>query len=448
MYPIWEVPALTSGMVLGLIAAFHILPSHLSVSAMWFNVYLEGKAYREDRPELIEYIKRYTMAILIFSYIFGTLSGVGIWFSATVANPRGISGLIHTYVWGWATEWVFFIIEVIGIYVYFYTFGKVDRRTHMKVGLVFASASWVTMIIIVGILAYMLSPGKFTETGGFFDGFFNPTYFPQLFTRTALMFAIGATFAIAAASRVRHEATRRLVTRLAATWGITGLAVGAVMFFWYLQTLPAVAEYRAGLSGLVPDGVKYGFFGVGAVMLGYFVWALATPAAIRTTFAVLAIFVLFGGILSGERMREMLRKPYVISGYMYSNQVIGHDVPNRRVESEVEAMNRDGFLAHVALVPEGLRHIDDGNRLAVGRFIAQQQCSACHALGDSGLRPLGAMVKRLQLTDVAVADGYLTGLGYYDFMPPFVGSDAERRALATYLVSLSGSPSTTVSMNR
>ena len=34
MYPTWEVPALTAGGVIGLIAAFHILPSHLSVSAM------------------------------------------------------------------------------------------------------------------------------------------------------------------------------------------------------------------------------------------------------------------------------------------------------------------------------------------------------------------------------------------------------------------------------
>lgn len=436
MYPTWEVPALTAGGVIGLIAAFHILPSHLSVSAMWFNVFLENRAYRQNRPELIEYIKKYTRTLLIFSYVLGSLTGVGIWFSATVASPRGISGLIHTYVWAWATEWVFFVIEVIGIFVYYYTFGKVDRRTHLRIGIVFAVASWVTMIIIVGILAFMLTPGKFNETGSFFDGFFNPTYFPQLFTRTGFMFAISATFAMAVASRLKDEETREEITRLAAKWGIAGLLVGSVMLVPWAATLPAATAYKAGLAGLVPGTVLYGSVAVAVLMLVYFAWALRTPGAITTATAVLAIFILFTGILGGERIREMLRKPYVIAGYMYSNQVIAHGVASRGVEPEVEAMSRDGFLKHVALVPPALQPISDGNRVAVGRFLAEQQCSACHALGDTGLRPLARMVRRLRLADVERTDGYLTGLGHYDFMPSFVGNDAERHALAAYLVEL------------
>ncbi|MHB8908042.1 MAG: hypothetical protein ACYDAA_04100 [Syntrophales bacterium] len=138
MYPLWIVPDLTSGMVVAIIATFHMLPSHLSTSAMWFNVYLETKANRENRPELLEFIKKYSLFLLIFSYVFGSLSGIGIWYAATVANPRGISGLIHNYVWGWATEWVFFIVEVTGIFTYYYTFGKVDKRTHLKIGWIFA----------------------------------------------------------------------------------------------------------------------------------------------------------------------------------------------------------------------------------------------------------------------------------------------------------------------
>jgi hypothetical protein len=98
---------------------------------MWYNVYLERKANRENRPELLEFVKKYSWFLLIFSYVFGSLSGIGIWYAARVANPRGISGLIHNYVWGWATEWVFFIIEVIGIFIYYYTMGRVDKRTQL-----------------------------------------------------------------------------------------------------------------------------------------------------------------------------------------------------------------------------------------------------------------------------------------------------------------------------
>ncbi|KJR40369.1 cytochrome c family protein, partial [Candidatus Magnetoovum chiemensis] len=115
MYPIWEVPVVSGGLVLAFIATFHILPSHLSVGAMWFNIYVETMSNRQDRPELMEFIKRYSLLLLIFSYVFGSITGIGIWFSATVINPRGISALIHTYVWGWATEWCFFIIELVVI---------------------------------------------------------------------------------------------------------------------------------------------------------------------------------------------------------------------------------------------------------------------------------------------------------------------------------------------
>ncbi|MFH1862094.1 MAG: cytochrome c, partial [bacterium] len=67
MYPVWEVPTITAGMIIAAIATFHILPSHLSVAAMWFNVYLESKAYRENRPELLEFNKKFTKMLLIFA---------------------------------------------------------------------------------------------------------------------------------------------------------------------------------------------------------------------------------------------------------------------------------------------------------------------------------------------------------------------------------------------
>ena len=44
----------------------------------------------------------------------------GIWYTATAASPRGISALIHNFVWVWATEWVFFVYEVIGVFALVY----------------------------------------------------------------------------------------------------------------------------------------------------------------------------------------------------------------------------------------------------------------------------------------------------------------------------------------
>jgi hypothetical protein len=434
MYPVWEVPHLSAGILLAMIATFHILPSHLSVGAMWINVFVETKAYRENRPELLEFIKKYTLLLLVFAYVFGSLSGVGIWYAATVANPRGISGLIHNYVWGWASEWVFFIVEVTGIFIYYYTLNKVDRRTHLKIGWIFTVSSWITMVIITGILSFMLSSGKWPETGGFFDGFFNQTYWPQLFLRSTVMFGISAAYAVAVASRLRNDETRRLVVKTASQWGFAGLLLASGALFWYLQALP---EASRGLFGMiVPAGLKTGVLVSWGAMLAYFLFARGWPLAVKLVPAVLAILVLFGGIWSMERTREIMRKPYVISSYMYSNQIIGHAIPAKGVKAERDRINGEGILRVSPFVPEGLREITDGNRLQAGRMIALIECSACHVLEQTGLRPLPQMVKKMNLTDAEVAGNVLTALGGFPYMPSFAGTEAEKAALAAFLVSL------------
>lgn len=80
-------------------------------------------AVHENRPEFYEYLKRSALGLLVFAYVFGALAGVGIWQTTTAANPRGISTLIHNFVLYWGAEWYMFLIDVIGIIVYYYTLG-------------------------------------------------------------------------------------------------------------------------------------------------------------------------------------------------------------------------------------------------------------------------------------------------------------------------------------
>ncbi|MEW6456373.1 MAG: cytochrome ubiquinol oxidase subunit I [Acidobacteriota bacterium] len=434
MYPIWEVPFLTSGLILGLVAAFHILPSHLSTGAMWFNVFVETKAYRENRPELLEFLKKYTLIILVFAYVFGSLSGIGIWFSATVANPRGISGLIHNYVWGWATEWVFFIIEVTGIFVYFYTFGKVDKSTHLKIGWIFAIGSWTTMIIITGILAFMLSTGKWTETGNFFHGFFNQTYWFQLLVRTAFMFAVAAVYALAVGSSLKNEDVKKFIVKSASKWGMAGLIATAILFFLYLKALPTEAK---DLFVVVPKGLTISLIISFSLVLLYFIYSNLRPLSLRVVPSILFIVVLFIGIFSAERGREILRKPYIIPKYMYSNQLIAISISSKGVKDEVSLIKKKGILNVSPFVPANLRKINNENRMEAGRLIAMMQCSSCHTLNKKGLRPLPKMVKRSELNTVQDAVDLLDTLDAFPYMPPFLGTDEEKKALANYLISIS-----------
>ncbi|MEZ5072216.1 MAG: hypothetical protein R2751_14960 [Bacteroidales bacterium] len=82
----------------------------------------------------MEYTRRHTWFFLLLTMIFGGISGVGIWFIIALVNPAATSSLIHTFVFGWAIEWVFFIEEIVALLIYHYRFGKMDERSHRILG--------------------------------------------------------------------------------------------------------------------------------------------------------------------------------------------------------------------------------------------------------------------------------------------------------------------------
>ncbi len=437
MYPIFYLPQITSGWLIAILATFHILPSHLSTSAMWFNVYMEWKAYKENREELLEFVKKFALLLIVFAYIFGSLSGVGIWFATMVASPRGISSIIHNYVWGWATEWVFFIIEVLGIFIYYYTFGKVDKKTHLLIGLIFAIGSWTTMAIIVGILSFMISTGKWNLNGNFFYGFFNPNYFPHLLLRTVLMFSITALYAIFITNFVKNENVKNEVIKKASLLGILSILISVPFLYLYLKSLPSYSKEIYPL--LVTKGLKMGFIIPLIIVFLYFVLNNFTTLLSKFIPSLLMIIILFGGIFAGERIREILRKPYIIPGFIYSNCIIGFDHKVKGVESDVSKINGKGILEIYPFTPPEMKNIDEKNILKAGKLIALIECSSCHSLENKGVRPLKEMIERIGFEDVEGIMEFLDLMGEnYKYMPPFFGSEIEKRALAEYLISLKG----------
>ena len=174
LYPTWFEPGVGSGWIIGFIATIHVLFSHASVGGAVLFAWLANLAVRRDKPAYLAVIRRYGLFLLIFSYVLGSITGPGIWFAATIASPRGISALIHSFVWLWASEWVFFVIEVIGVYLLVYLAGRVDPRTHTRISIIFGLASVATLLVIVGILSFMLWPGQadWHQTGGVLNAFF------------------------------------------------------------------------------------------------------------------------------------------------------------------------------------------------------------------------------------------------------------------------------------
>ena len=159
-YPFWNVPHIGSGWVIGIIAIFQILISHFAVGGGLYLPMAEQRALRGGRRDWLETIRGHSKFFLILTGVFGTVSGVGIWFAIGLAHPEATSTLIHNFVFGWAIEWVFFMIELSTSAVYYYTWGRISNELHLKVGYVYAAASFLTLLIINGILTFMLTPGE------------------------------------------------------------------------------------------------------------------------------------------------------------------------------------------------------------------------------------------------------------------------------------------------
>jgi cytochrome bd-type quinol oxidase subunit 1 len=438
MYPVFEIPQFGGPLLIASIASFHILPSHVATGAFWMTYLIERKAYKEDRPELLEFLKRFSLSILIFCFVAGSLTGVGIWFSATVLSPRAISGLIHNYVWGWAAEWVFFIIEIAAIYVYYYTFGKVKPSTHLRIGLIYALSAWLSMVVITGILGFMLTPGNWPQTGSFFDGFFNQTYWPQLLFRTAMMFTIASTYAAIVASTMKNGG-KDTVRKLAGKWGLGSLAASGFFALWYYRELPEYAI--SNLESLAYAGTMFNIsLAVAGIMALYFALLIFAGNLARLPVAAAMMIILFVGILGGESVRENIRRPYLIPEYMYSNQIIGHDLLAKGVQSERERFNRDGLLSHYGFVPQTVGGITSDNYKLAGETLVKVECLACHTL-DSGGR--NSLVTLLEGVDAESLSYMLPELDSSSYMPPFVGTAVEVRAASSYLArTVGGDPGT------
>ncbi|MGA2799195.1 MAG: hypothetical protein ABSE63_16570, partial [Thermoguttaceae bacterium] len=123
-YPWWYVPHLTAPMLIAVIATVHVLVSHYAVGGGLFLAVELGYAYRSKDRAYLEYLKRHAGFFILLTVVFGAITGVGIWWTIGLASPLSTELLIRTFVFGWATEWVFFVLELTSAFIVYYCWGK------------------------------------------------------------------------------------------------------------------------------------------------------------------------------------------------------------------------------------------------------------------------------------------------------------------------------------
>ncbi|MBB4956153.1 mono/diheme cytochrome c family protein [Agrobacterium vitis] len=446
-FPIFHLDGLGNRGLIAIIAILHVLINHgLAVGMMPLVAAMEwyGKRSGDQRWDTLAY-KLLFFAFLITTTV-GALTGVGIWFSTSLVNPYSIGSLIRVFFWGWFIEWLVFITEVVLILAYFLTWKKWTgerKNRHIQLGFGLAFFSWVTMSIIVSILGFMMDPGNWLTNHTLWEGFTNPVYLPQLAFRTPLALAMAGVIALTLIlfftkwdDPFRPQAIRAvsLFTLMAAPFVFIG-------GYWYYEVLPqTMADNLA--TGLLTiqftqwqQTLLWGMAGTAlliALVAQFGVFRPQYMPRFLLPIALLGIIWLTGHF---ERVREFVRKPYVIGQYMYANGLRVEDHP---------LYARDGILPWSSysypLTPMETAHIPtDANTASIqdGKDVFMIACSRCHT--SNGVNSVTQHFQRLfgdQPWTPELTMSYMEGMHEAQpFMPPFPGNHRELESLASYIAT-------------
>ncbi len=421
-YPVWYLPEIGGGLLIAAIAVLHVFVSHFAVGGGLYLIYAEKKGLRESSEAILDFTKRHARFFLLLTMVFGSITGVGIWFIIALVNPAATSLLIHIFVFGWAAEWVFFVVEISAAFVYFYMFGRMDSATHLKVGWVYFISAWISLFLINGIICFMLTPGSWLENQNFWIGFFNPSFWPSLIFRTCIAVMLAGVYGYLSASFSRDDSVRISMTRFSAKWSLLALVGALPSAVWYVMVLPEPArELVLGKSPTIVAAGQWGVASVIVVLALSLIFGFFRPAFNTRTTAMLAMLgalVLMG---SFEWIREAARRPYAINEVVYSNMIFKDDLA---------ALDEKGYLKTALWVED--RDIGPENQLEAGRELFIQQCYACHSLNglNNDLMPLTSHMSHQALVSYI---GKIHKIRY--FMPPFAGTQEEASMLATFIAS-------------
>jgi mono/diheme cytochrome c family protein len=163
------------------------------------------------------------------------------------------------------------------------------------------------------------------------------------------------------------------------------------------------------------------------VGIGFAVSILGTIAPKRLPKHLLIIPVIASVLFLGtfERLREFIRKPYVIGNYMYANGILVDEYP---------LYQQTGLLKNTPYAK--VSEITENNVLEAGEEVFTLTCTRCHTTHgiNSVVIRFEKMYGKEKPLNVDAMKAYMKGMHnvrYY--MPPFPGNDAELDALAKYI---------------
>lgn len=447
-FPMFHLDWLNDRFLIAIIAILHVFINHgLAVGFIPYITWLEQLGVKNAPANAItdlawdELIYKKMKVAFIITTTIGAMTGVGIWFSAALVSPSSIGSLIRVFYWAWFTEWLIFVTEVVLILIYFLTWKNANRTIssklrHIKFGWFLSVFSWFTMAIIVSILGFMMNPGNWNTNKTLLNGFTNPIYLPQLMFRTPTALLVAGVFGMLLTTLFTAKGTeiRRMAIKYASKWILfwSPFVVAGAVYYWNVMP-EAMKENMSTAVGTIEfaqyyNVLKYFIIGTGSVAVLLGLWSLWRPQQVTFAQVIVPCLLVFGFLGIFERVREFIRKPYVIGGYMYSNLLREEDYPLYR---------KDGILKHATYAT--VTDITEENKIQAGRDVFMLTCSRCHT--TNGINSITYVFERMygfgKPLDEGAMAAYIPNMhNARTYMPPFPGNEKELNALVAYIKHL------------
>jgi hypothetical protein len=424
-FPPFLIPYLGNGMVIGLNAVIHVLISHGIAIGAFAMMILGESRFGGENAEWRAFNRGFLRFNVFTITVLGAVTGAGIWFTIMPLASLGQAHMIRVFFWAWFFEYFVFFAEVAVLLVLYFRWDALwagNRRLLVLLGAGYGALAMTSGVTITAILGFMLTPGEWVRSHHFWDAVLNPSFLPQAAARMSFSFIIGALVALAMTAYRGHDSFRAGALRLFGRVLLVATLAFAVSLFVYLAVIPRAFAGHVPFAVLTSHFSRYPvLFSGGNVLMFVLLLACAAAALAARNGSVrllvvpaLAAIVLL--VTQFERVREFVRGPYLMPGHMYANSILLDEVPYLK-EKGLSGVN------------PWYRSVYPQDETGRGAFLFAQNCAICHSVG--GINDIGARVRGRTPDGIFVILGNIHEM--VAFMPPFAGSEDERRILADFL---------------
>lgn len=418
-FPVLEVPLLGGELLMAGISLVFAISAFFAVGGGTFQVLLERRALREGNQALLSFLQDWSRFFLLMTVIVGFVSWLGIWVGTVVLAPSAAFALLRILFWVFSAISLLLVVQGASALLYHSAWGVVRPADHARIGWIFAVSAWLTLFALNGIMTFMLTPGEWLATGRLVDAFFNPTFWPSALMLASEALGLAGLICLVAISREESPALKGILVSASSAMVIPGFILLPAGALWLAGTMPEGMRFTLLREG---SGVTFTFLTGLVLCLLVLLLGSAGPfrRPLKTTSAMALLLLVLGvgAIAAIEATRGMVRSPYAIAGYLYINGLDARAIPR---------MRERGFLKQARYAR--VRSAGDSR---AGRAIFRLQCMSCHSVdGWNSIR------QAMHGWDREVIVRQLSRLSSLKGrMPPFAGTEEEKRALADYLRSL------------